>query len=123
MAFVRNVLGGPLEPCCMEPLTGFYRNGRCDTGPEDGGAHVVCARMTEPFLAYSRSAGNDLSTPVPEQGFSGLEPGDCWCLGASRWKEAFDAGTAPPIVLKSTHEDVLRFTTLDELVEHAVDIS
>lgn len=117
----KNVLGEPLEECCSWPLTGWYRNGRCDTGPGDDGLHVVCARMTAEFLAFTRRQGNDLSTPMPEYGFPGLKPGDCWCLCASRWKEAYDAGVAPPVKLASTHISMLEFATLEELREHAAD--
>ncbi len=120
MAEAKNVLGGRLEMCCKTPLTGFYRNGRCDTSAEDLGAHVVCAEMTAEFLAYSRSQGNDLTAPA--NGFPGLDPGDRWCLCLGRWKEAFDAGVAPPIILSATHEAALELVTLDELVQHAVDL-
>ena len=123
MAPPLNVLGGPLEPCCLEPLTGFYRNGRCDTGSDDVGVHSVCAQMTEEFLEFSRSQGNDLSTPMPEAGFPGLEPGDRWCLCAGRWAEAFEAGAAPPIRLAGTHEATLEIVPLDDLLQHALDVS
>lgn len=116
-----NVLGGPLQSCCMDPVTGFYRNGRCDTGAGDHGVHVVCAVMTEEFLRFSKSRGNDLSTPVPQWGFSGLKDGDRWCLCASRWKEAFDAGMAPKVVLEATHISMLEFATLEELRAHAIE--
>jgi len=116
----KNVLDGELQSCCLEPMTGFYRNGRCDTGPDDGGAHVICAQVTAEFLEFSRSAGNDLTTPVPEYGFSGLKPGDRWCLCAWRWKEALDAGVAPPVLLEATHEAALQYVTLDELRRHAL---
>jgi uncharacterized protein (DUF2237 family) len=102
-------------------MTGFYRTGRCDTGPGDHGIHVVCAEMTAEFLAFSRARGNDLSTPAPQFQFPGLKPGDRWCLCASRWKEAFDAGKAPPVVLASTHISALEFATLEELSAHALD--
>ncbi len=115
----KNVLGGPLRSCCMDPITGFYRTGKCETGPEDLGAHVVCAEVTEAFLAFSRSLGNDLTTPNPELGFAGLRPGDRWCLCALRWKEALDAGVAPPVVLSATHEAALDYVSLDELRAHA----
>ncbi|MEM6455566.1 MAG: DUF2237 domain-containing protein [Acidobacteriota bacterium] len=117
----RNVLGGMLQGCSRDPLTGFYRNGRCDVGPEDHGCHAVCAEVTETFLAFSRARGNDLSTPVPAYGFPGLKPGDRWCLCASRWREALDAGVAPPIVLAATHERALDHVTLDDLAQHALD--
>ena len=99
----RNVLGGELKPCSVDPVTGFFRNGCCETSHEDVGLHTVCAVMTAEFLAFSRAAGNDLSTPVPEAGFPGLQPGDRWCLCAPRWKEALDAGAAPKLVLEATH--------------------
>lgn len=114
-----NVLGGALEPCSIDPLTGFYRDGCCNTGPEDLGAHLVCAVVTAEFLEFSKEAGNDLSTPRPELGFAGLQPGDRWCLCASRYKEALDAGMAPDVVLESTHAQALEWVTLDELKRHA----
>ncbi|RAK57442.1 DUF2237 family protein [Phenylobacterium deserti] len=116
----RNVLGGELKPCSMDPVTGFFRNGCCETGPHDYGMHTVCAVMTAEFLAYSRSVGNDLSTPHPEIGFAGLKPGDRWCLCAPRWKEALDAGAAPKLVLESTHEETLAIVPLGVLKDHAV---
>jgi len=116
----RNVLGGELMPCSSRPLTGFYRNACCETGPEDVGMHTVCAVMTAEFLAFSKSAGNDLSTPQPAFGFPGLKPGDRWCLCAPRWKEALDAGFAPPVVLEATHEETLAITPLGVLKDHAV---
>jgi uncharacterized protein (DUF2237 family) len=115
----RNVLGGELKPCSGDPVTGFYRNGCCETGPHDLGLHTVCAVMTEAFLAYSRSVGNDLSTPIPEAQFPGLKPGHRWCLCAPRWKEALDAGMAPPVVLESTHEETLAIVPLGVLKDHA----
>lgn len=114
-----NVLGGELEPCGFDPLTGFYRDGCCDTGAEDAGVHVVCAEMTELFLAYSIEAGNDLSTPRPEFGFAGLAPGDRWCLCASRWQEAFEAGAAPAVILEATHARTLEWCSLTALQAHA----
>ncbi len=123
MADDTNVLGGRLEPCSVEPRTGFYRDGCCNTGPEDLGLHVVCARMTAKFLAYSAEQGNDLSTPQPEVGFPGLKPGDRWCLCAGRWREAFDAGVAPPVVLSATHEEALAVVALYDLKRHAVDLN
>ncbi|MGH9103021.1 MAG: DUF2237 family protein [Acidimicrobiales bacterium] len=114
-----NVLGEPLRPCGQDPLTGFYRDGCCSTGPDDAGAHVVCARVTAEFLAFSRSRGNDLSTPQPMMGFAGLAPGDRWCLCAARWKEAFDAGAAPDVVLEATHARALEWISLGELRQHA----
>lgn len=116
----KNVLGGDLQPCCHDPLTGFYRDGSCNTGPGDFGVHVVCAQMTEEFLAFSRAQGNDLSTPEPAYGFPGLNPGDRWCLCAERWKEAFDAGYAPPVVLEATHISALEFVELAQLRAHAI---
>lgn len=118
-AEARNVLGGELEPCSTSPVTGFYRNGCCETGPEDTGQHTVCAVMTAEFLRFSRAAGNDLSTPRPEFAFPGLRPGDRWCLCAPRWKEALDAGSAPQVVLEATHEEVLAIAPLSVLKQHA----
>lgn len=116
----RNVLGGLLEPCSKKPLTGFYRTGCCETGPEDLGVHTVCCEMTAEFLVFSKAAGNDLSTPWPDAGFPGLVPGDRWCLCAARWKEALLAGAAPRVVLTATNEATLELVSLDELVAHAV---
>ncbi|MGF1674561.1 MAG: DUF2237 family protein [Rivularia sp. (in: cyanobacteria)] len=121
MSEAKNVLGEKLQPCCTSPMTGFLRNGMCDTGPEDFGVHVVCAEVTEEFLTYTKSMGNDLSTPVPMYDFPGLKPGDKWCLCASRWKEAMDDGVAPKVVLSATHEAALEYVSLDELKQHAVD--
>jgi uncharacterized protein len=121
MPTARNVLGSPLKPCSADPLTGFYRDGCCNTGAGDFGVHVVCAVMTAEFLEFSRSRGNDLSTPVPEHEFPGLKPGDRWCVCASRWQEAFAAGTPPRVVLEATHIAALEFVDLEDLVEHAVD--
>ena len=115
-----NVLGGPLEPCCYDPLTGFWRDGTCRTGGQDLGVHAVCAVMTEEFLEYSRSVGNDLSTPRPEHGFAGLREGDRWCVCADRWQQALEAGVAPPVVLEATHALALEFSSLESLREHAV---
>ncbi len=117
----RNVLGGPLEGCSDRPLTGFFRNGCCDTGPQDRGSHTVCAVMTAAFLAYSRERGNDLSTPQPEYGFPGLKPGDRWCLCAPRWQQALADGQAPQVVLRATHEGALAYCSLADLKRHAVD--
>ena len=116
----RNVLGGELQSCSLDPVTGFFRNGCCETGPHDLGLHTVCAVMTAEFLAYSKAAGNDLSTPVPDYAFPGLKPGDRWCLCAPRWKEALDAGAAPKVVLEATHEETLAIVTLGILRDHAV---
>lgn len=115
-----NVLGQELLPCSNAPLTGFFRNGCCETGPDDLGLHTVCAVMTAEFLAFSRRAGNDLSTPRLELNFPGLKPGDRWCLCAPRWKEALDAGAAPGVVLEATHEETLAIVTLDVLKAYAV---
>ncbi len=117
----KNVLGGDLESCCTSPMTGYFRDGHCRTDETDHGSHTVCAQMTAEFLAFSKRAGNDLSTPRPEYGFAGLKPGDKWCVCVSRWEEAFEAGAAPPIVLGSTHERALEVVTLDELKAHALD--
>ena len=113
-----NVLGKELEPCSTEPLTGFYRDGCCNTGADDLGVHSVCAEVTEEFLAFSKSVGNDLSTPRP--GFAGLEPGDHWCICAPRWQEAFLAGAAPAVVLEATHIAALEWARLEDLKAHAV---
>jgi len=119
----QNVLGEPLQACSTDPMTGFYRDGCCHTGPEDMGVHVVCAEMTEAFLAFTKAQGNDLSTPRPSLNFPGLTPGDRWCLCAARWKEAWEADVAPPVVLASTHENALQIIELDALKAHAVDAS
>lgn len=121
MAGAKNVLGGTLQPCCMSPRTGFFRNGKCETGPDDFGLHLVCAQMTEEFLEFSFDAGNDLSTPNPDYDFPGLTPEICWCLCVERWKEALEAGVAPPVVLAATHMSALEFVDLEDLVKHAVD--
>ncbi len=118
----RNVLGTDLEICCGSPMTGWFRNGKCETEPKDRGVHVVCAEMTDEFLEFSRSRGNDLITPAPRFGFPGLKAGDRWCLCASRWKEAFDAGVAPPIVLQSTEESALQYVSLNELKQYALNV-
>jgi len=120
MSDPRNVLGGPLHPCSQDPVTGFFRDGLCRTCEEDRGVHTVCARVTEEFLAFSRANGNDLSSSVPQFGFPGLKPGDKWCLCAGRWKEALEAGMAPPVVLESTHEATLEIVPLEVLREHAI---
>lgn len=117
-----NVLGGELETCCTSPMTGFYRDGKCDTGGGDLGAHVVCAEVTEEFLAFTKSRGNDLSTPAPMSNFPGLKPGDRWCLCAARWKEALDAGVAPPVILSATHALALEHVSLDELKQHPANL-
>lgn len=114
-----NVLGGELEPCSLDPLTGFYRTGCCDTGGDDDGVHTVCVVLTGEFLEYSRQAGNDLSTPMPQYGFPGLQAGDRWCLCASRWTEALEAGAAPAVVLEATHARTLEWADLTDLRAHA----
>lgn len=119
MAKAKNVLGTELETCGTDPMTGFYRDGCCRTGASDAGLHVVCAVMTADFLRFSRSRGNDLSTPNEAFLFPGLKPGDRWCLCAARWKEAYDAGFAPPVVLEATHMSALEFAGLDELQQFA----
>ena len=116
----KNVLGEPLVACCTDPMTGFYRDGYCHTGGSDVGVHVVCAEMTEEFLEFSRRQGNDLSTPMPQYNFPGLLPGDRWCLCAARWKEAYDAGMAPKVLLAACHISSLEFATLEELEEYAI---
>lgn len=115
----RNVLGLPLQACSYDPLTGFLRDGCCHTRADDTGSHVICARMTAEFLAFTRSRGNDLTTPRPEYRFAGLQPGDRWCLCALRWREAWEAGVAPPVVLAATHERALDFVPLSALKAHA----
>lgn len=117
----RNVLGEPLQSCSLDPMTGYYRNGCCDTGQGDMGVHTVCARVTAEFLEFSQSRGNDLSTPHPQYDFPGLKPGDQWCLCANRWQEAFDAGVAPAVVLEATHIGTLEWVNLDDLKAHAVE--
>jgi hypothetical protein len=117
------VFGEPLQPCSLAPMTGFFRNGCCDTAPEDVGSHTVCVMMTKEFLEFSKAQGNDLSTPMPEYGFAGLKPGDRWCLCAPRWKDAFDAGQAPRVVLRATHQGALDYCSLAELKRHAIDLA
>ena len=114
---MKNVLGTDLIACCTDPVTGFYRDGYCRTGPLDSGRHVVCAIMTEEFLAFTKSRGNDLSSPIPQYDFPGLAAGDAWCLCALRWKEAYDAGLAPPVKLEATAEEVLKFVPFAALLE------
>ena len=118
MAF--NVLGSALMPCSYDPLTGFFRDGCCNTTDDDTGSHVICVKVTAEFLTFSARRGNDLATPRPEHRFRGLDPGDRWCLCALRWREAFDAGLPPPVVLESTHERVLDFVPLAWLKAHAL---
>ena len=117
-----NVLGGPLRPCSIDPITGFYRDGCCNTGTEDLGLHTVCCVMTAEFLAFSKSVGNDLSTPMPQYGFAGLKAGDQWCLCAPRWQEAHDAGMAPQVKLRSTHIAASEFCDIEALKRHAIDL-
>ncbi|WP_310485028.1 DUF2237 domain-containing protein [Chamaesiphon sp. VAR_48_metabat_403] len=118
----KNVLGTELQICCTSPMTGFFRTGVCVTGSQDRGTHVVCARMTAEFLTFTKSQGNDLSTPVPGSSFPGLNPGDKWCLCASRWKQALDAGVAPPVDLMATHEAALKFVSLADLQQQAISL-
>lgn len=118
----RNVLGGPLEPCGLEPVTGFYRDGSCTSGPDDLGLHTVCAVVTAEFLEHQRAAGNDLVTPRPEYDFPGLRPGDRWCVVAARWLQSYDAGVAAPVVLAATNERTLEVVPLEALRLHAVDV-
>jgi uncharacterized protein len=117
----QNVLGTELQCCCTAPKTGFYRDGFCQTGPLDHGSHTVCAQVTAEFLAFSRSRGNDLSTPMPHYEFPGLQPGDKWCLCVSRWQEALDAGVAPKIVLEACHEKALDVVNLADLKQYALN--
>ena len=119
----RNVFGEPIEVCSLNPSTGFYRTGCCETGPEDVGVHTVCVEVTREFLAFSKARGNDLSTPRPEYGFPGLSAGDRWCLCAARWQEALDAGFAPRVVLAATHEATLEIARLEDLKRHALDLA
>lgn len=118
----RNVLGGELEPCGTEPMTGFFRDGCCSTGPEDLGSHTICAVVTAEFLEHQRGIGNDLSSPAPVYGFPGLRPGDRWCVTAANWARAYGAGAAAPVVLASTNEAVLGIVPLEALQQHAVDV-
>jgi len=118
----KNVLGTPLKPCCFDPLTGFHRDGFCKTGLSDYGTHVVCAKMTEKFLSFTKSRGNDLSTHLPIYNFPGLKPDDQWCLCAMRWKEAMLAGFAPPVILASTHEKALEIIEIEILKKYSVGL-
>ncbi len=118
----RNVLGGVLEPCGVDPVTGFYRDGSCTSGPEDLGSHTICAVVTREFLDHQRSIGNDLTAPMPQYRFPGLVPGDRWCVTAANWLRAHHEGVAAPVVLASTHEQALEVVPLDALREHAVDV-
>lgn len=115
---VKNVLGTELKPCGFDPKTGFYRDGYCNTGPNDYGVHVVCAKVTDEFLQFSKAKGNDLSTPIPAYHFPGLKVGDCWCLCAARWLEAYKAGKAPAVILEATHEKALEIIPIEALKEH-----
>ena len=119
----KNVFGQEIEICSNSPLTGFYRDGCCRTGPDDLGMHVVCIEASEEFLEFSKAMGNDLSTPNPDFEFAGLKPGDRWCLCALRWKEAMESDMAPPVILTSTHESVLEVISLDDLKKYAIDLS
>ncbi len=119
----KNVLGGPLASCSTSPVTGFFRDGCCNTGPQDVGSHTVCVVLTAEFLAFSKSRGNDLSTPMPEYGFEGLKPGQRWCLCAPRWQEALDGNAAPKVVLQATHEGALDYCELADLKKYAVDLN
>jgi uncharacterized protein (DUF2237 family) len=119
----RNVLGERLEVCSMQPMTGFFRDGCCNTSDEDVGSHTVCVVMTDAFLEFSKSRGNDLSTPMPQFGFGGLKAGDRWCLCAPRWQEAFEAGQAPRVVLRATHAGALDYCALADLKRFAVDLA
>lgn len=121
MAEHKNVLGGPLEICSIEPMTGFTREGNCKVTADDIGVHGVCVQVTESFLAFSKEKGNDLSTPMPLSGFLGIQPGDRWCLCAARWKEALDHDAAPLVNLAATHEIALQFVSLEDLLVHSVD--
>jgi uncharacterized protein (DUF2237 family) len=121
MSTAKNVLGGPLKSCSTDPVTGFYRDGCCNTGPDDVGLHLVCTRVTAAFLAHQKAIGNDLSTPNPWYNFPGLRPGDQWCVCVTRWKESLEAGAAAPVVLEATHVSALEFVDLEDLKRHAVD--
>ncbi len=117
----KNALGGPLEPCSMQPLTGYQRDGCCNTDAQDRGLHLVCAQVTQAFLDFTRSQGNDLSTPAPDYGFPGLKPGDRWCLCVDRWLDAKDAGVAPPLILAATHQKALQHVSPETLYAYALD--
>ena len=117
----KNVLGGELQSCCTDPMTGFYRDGYCKTGPDDTGRHTICIVATDEFLAYSKSVGNDLSTPMPQYAFPGLKEGDKWCLVAMRWQQALEADMAPNVLLSATHESALQFAKLEDLKKYAID--
>lgn len=115
----KNIFGEPLISCSLSPMTGFYRNGCCDTGSDDIGEHTICVILTSEFLEFSKSQGNDLSTPLPQFGFKGLKAGDRWCLCASRWKDAFESGKAPKVLLEATHEYTLKIVSMQNLIDHA----
>jgi len=117
----KNVLGKPLQPCCTQLNTGWFRNGSCETDSNDGGRHVICAQMTDKFLAFSKSMGNDLSTPMPEYNFPGLKDGNCWCLCAGRWQEALEAGAAPRVRLAACEESALEVVSLTDLKAHQIE--
>src|ERR1035437_7532561 len=117
----RNVLGGELQSCCTDPMTGFFRDGSCNTGPDDVGRHTVCIVATDKFLEYSKSAGNDLSTPMPQYAFPGVKDGDRWCLCVTRWRQALEDGMPPQVVLESTHESALQVVKLEDLREYAAE--
>ncbi len=119
----KSVLDEPLAVCSISPMTGFVRNGCCETGPQDAGSHTVCVEVTTEFLAFSKSRGNDLSTPIPDFEFPGLRPGDRWCLCAARWREALDAGAAPRVVMRATHQRALEIIEFSDLSRHAIDLS
>jgi hypothetical protein len=119
----RNVFGGQLETCWLKPMTGFFRNGCCDTSPQDVGSHTVCVVVTDEFLKFSKARGNDLSTSMPDYGFPGLKSGERWCLCAPRWQEALEAGQAPRVVLRATHEGALGYCTLADLKRYAIDLA
>jgi uncharacterized protein len=118
-----NVFGEPLQACSTDPMTGFFRTGSCAVGPEDMARHLVCCEMTDAFLKFSKSVGNDLSTPMPDFGFPGLQAGDRWCLHILRWREALEAGTAPRVALLSTNQFALKFVSLEDLKRHAFDLA
>ncbi len=122
MTEAKNILGGPLRDCCTDPMTGYYRDGKCNTGAGDTGAHVVCAQMTAEFLSFSRSRGNDLITPMLMYDFPGLKPGDRWCLCAARWQEALEAGVAPPVILEATNAVTLEHLDFADLKQHALPV-
>ena len=119
----KNVLGEPLKPCSLDPVTGYFRDGCCNTDATDFGSHTVCVQLTEQFLNYSKAQGNDLSTPHPEFNFPGLKPGDRWCLCAPRWKQAYDDGLAPLVILESTHEAALEYASIEAFKAHALQVS